>query len=94
MNRQYSTLLNIPVDILFNLLRKKIQRMPKSGLIIESLKSIFITTPDAALHGLLFAFGNAKYIQVIILSYSFEDYQKTLLIEEETVKKKKVQSGK
>lgn len=90
-----STFLNIPLDVFFHILRKKIKRMQKSGLIIESLESTFISSPVAILHGLLNAVGNAQYVLVVVLHYSIEAYIASLPKGEEfTDKKKRMRSGK
>lgn len=72
--KTYNTFLNIPPEVIFNLLRIKIQNLQIRGLIIESLESVFLKQPLSALNGLLYAFGNAKHIQVVILRYAFYNY--------------------
>lgn len=85
MKTSYPTLLNIPSDLYFNVLRQKIRRLPNSGLIIESLDSDFLKTPAVALHALLYAFGNAKHIQVVILNQTYAE----VIVADEAVRKKK-----
>ncbi|CAG9825500.1 unnamed protein product [Phaedon cochleariae] len=67
------TLMDIATELLIDLLRRRFDNT-KSAVIIESLNSEFLRKPNIALDCLLHAIGSVKYIHIIILSYTLEDY--------------------
>lgn len=88
--KNFPSLLNVPSEVYCNVLKVKIQSMPKTGFIIESLESIFLKTPLGALNGLYYGFGNAKYIHLIILYYSYEHFHRFAYNGEEELKRTKL----
>ncbi|XP_074027129.1 hydrocephalus-inducing protein homolog isoform X2 [Leptinotarsa decemlineata] len=80
---------NISLELIWALLKKKFESA-EEGIIIESLHSEFIPKIDVALDCLLRAIGCAKYIQIVILSYTLEDYMideaRRLSVEDRTKK--------
>ncbi|KAG5865676.1 hypothetical protein JTB14_020627 [Gonioctena quinquepunctata] len=63
----------IPFELITLLLKKKFESLA-AGVIIESLNSEFLPQLDVALDCLLRAIGNVKFIQVVLLSHTLEEY--------------------
>lgn len=76
------TFLGISEDLLFEILKNRLTAF-KTGIVIESLNSVFIKLPVLALTTILRAIGNVRYMHCIILSFSYANY----LIFEEAMQK-------
>ncbi|KAJ8920877.1 hypothetical protein NQ315_015670 [Exocentrus adspersus] len=72
---------DIPIELFEDLLRQKLRSF-RSGLVIESLNSEFIKKLNVALSTLLGAMGYSKYIHIVLLSLTFEDYAEGRYISE------------
>lgn len=72
-DKESSTLADIPLELFEDLLKYKFKSFT-NGLIIESLHSEFIRKNNTCLNSLLCVTGNSKYIHIIILSYTLQNY--------------------
>lgn len=66
------TFLGIHEDLLQEILKQRLSHF-RTGLVIESLNSIFLRQPILALISLLKGIGNVRYIHCIILSFNYEE---------------------
>lgn len=66
------TFIGIPEEMILEILKQRISLF-RTGVVIESLLSIFLKQPLLALTTVLKAIGNVQYISCIILSHTYEE---------------------
>ncbi|XP_023311652.1 hydrocephalus-inducing protein [Anoplophora glabripennis] len=74
-DKDTNTLGDIPVELFEDLIKYKCKSFT-NGVIIESLHSDFLRKISVALNSLLCAIGNSKYVHIILLSYTLQNYIK------------------
>lgn len=88
-DKEPSTLGDISLELFEDLLKFKCKSFT-NGVIIESLHSDFLKKINISLNTVLRAIGNAKYVHIILLSYTLENYIRD---KEEEAKKGQQSSG-